>query len=95
VATRAQVLELLKAGHSYETAARELKIPPGQAYMIATGLPADGGDAPSPEDLAGKPLLAGGSQQLVNPPAFNPTRKPHVLDWVRARAARELHAKPR
>jgi hypothetical protein len=90
MATRAQVLELLEQGHTYETAARELKIPPGQAFMIATGLPADGSDAPSPEELAEKPVLHGSSQQLVNPPQFNPTRKQHVLEWVRRRAARDL-----
>jgi hypothetical protein len=90
MATRAQVSELLDLGHSYETAARALQIPAGQAFMIATGLPADGGDAPTPEELARKPVLPGSSQQLVNPPAFNPKRKQHVLDWVKARAAREL-----
>lgn len=90
MATRAQVIELLEAGHTYETAARELRIPPGQAFMTATGLPADGGDAPSPEELASKPVLSGDSQQLANPPAFNPTRKQQVLEWVRQRAARDL-----
>jgi hypothetical protein len=90
VATRAQVIELIEAGHTYETAARELKIPPGQAFMTATGLPADGGEGPSPEELASKPVLGGSSQQLANPPAFNPKRKQHVLDWVKQRAARDL-----
>lgn len=90
MATREQVLELLDAGHSYETAARALHIPPGQAFMIATGLAADGSDAPSPGQLARKPSLPASTQQLVNPPARNPTRKPHVLEWVRERARREL-----
>jgi hypothetical protein len=90
MATRAQVIELLDGGHSYETAARELHIPAGQAYMIATGLPADGGDVPPPEELDAKPTLSGSSQHLVNPPAFNPTRKQEVLDWVAHRAASEL-----
>jgi hypothetical protein len=90
VATRAQVIELLESGHSYETAGRELKIPPGQAFMTATGLPADGGDVPSSEELAKKPVPQGSTQHLVNPPPFNPTRKPHVLDWVKQRAARDL-----
>jgi hypothetical protein len=89
MATRAQVRGLLEQGHSYETAARELQIPPGQAFMIATGLPADGSDAPAPEELAAKPVLPGSSQRLANPPAFNPKRKQHVLDWVGKRA-REL-----
>lgn len=70
--------------------ARELQIPAGQAYMIATGLPADGGDVPSPEELRERPLLSGGSQQLVNPPALGPTRNARVMEWVRARAARDL-----
>jgi hypothetical protein len=83
-------MELLREGHTYETAARELQIPAGQAFMIATGLPADGGDAPAPEELASKAVLPGSSQHLVNPPPFNPTRKPHVVEWVKRRAAREL-----
>lgn len=95
MATREQVLELLDLGHSYETAGRALHIPPGQAFMIATGLPADGSDAPSPPELAQKRVLPGGSQQLVNPPPYNPTRKGHVMEWVRARAARELGERKR
>ena len=70
--TRDQILELLDHGHSYETAARELHIPAGRAYMIATGLPADGGDTPTPEELRDKRLLPGSSQHLVNPPAVQP-----------------------
>jgi hypothetical protein len=90
VASRARIIELLEQGHSYETAARELGLPAGQAFMIATGLPADGGDAPSPQELERKPVLPGSSQQLVNPPAFNPTRKQSVIEWVQRRAAHEL-----
>jgi hypothetical protein len=71
-------------------AARELHIPVGQAYMIATGLAADGGDVPSPEEVRDKPLLSGSSQQLVNPPAMRPTRNDRVMEWVRRRAAHEL-----
>jgi hypothetical protein len=73
MATRDQVLALLEAGRSYEEAGQALGIPAGQAYLTATGLPAEGG-----------------VQHLVGPPAHNPTRKPHVLAWVRERAAREL-----
>ncbi len=76
--TRAQVTELLAHGHSYESAAHELGIPAGQAYMIATGRPADGNEA--------------GTQWLVNPPAHNPTHEDETMEWVRARAARDLHA---
>jgi hypothetical protein len=88
--TQDQVRELLDRGHSYEMAARELHIPAGQAYMIATGLPADGGDTHSPEELRDEPLPPGGPQQLVGPPALNPTRNARVMEWVRARAARDL-----
>ena len=90
MATRDQVLELLDHGHSYETAAKELGLPAGQVFMIATGLPADGGDGPAPEELENKRLLPGSSQHLVNPPAFNPTRSDEVLRWVRDRAKRGL-----
>ena len=92
MATREQVLELLESGHDYATAARELGEPAGRLFMTATGLPADGSGAPSPEELVQKPVLPGGSQQLVNPPPFNPTRKQHVIDWVRRRAERDLSA---
>lgn len=90
MATRDQVLALLDEGHTYETAARELDIPPGRAFMIATGLPADGGTSPA----AGRPVseraLEGSPQRLVNPPPHNPTRSDEVMEWVRGRAAREL-----
>jgi hypothetical protein len=88
--SREQVTELLDAGHSYETAARELQIPPGLAFMLATGLPADGSDVPAPQELDVKRVLPGGSQHLVNPPTFNPTRNREVIEWVRQRAEREL-----
>lgn len=71
-------------------AARELHIPAGRAYMIATGQPADGGTTPGPEEPGDQSLLPGKAQQLVNPPALNPTRNVQVMDWVKQRAAREL-----
>jgi hypothetical protein len=92
MATRDQVLDLLDRGHSYETAGRALGVPAGQAYMIATGRPADGSDAP-PARPARRPVPPGSSQHLVNPPAFNPTRNERVVAWVRERAARELTQK--
>jgi hypothetical protein len=75
--TRAQIVELLESGHSYESAGTLLGVPAGQAFMIATGAPADGSD--------GHPR-----QELVNPRAHNPTRDERVLAWVRERAQREL-----
>jgi hypothetical protein len=92
--TRDQVLELLDRGHSYETAGRALHIPPGQAFMIATGLPADGSGVPAADGLDGEPVPAGSSQHLVNPPALNPTGNARVIAWVHARASRELKPEP-
>ena len=88
--SRAQVTELLDAGHSYETAARVLGVAPGLAFMVATGLPADGSVAIPPEELARRRVLPGSSQHLIGPPVFNPTRKRSVIEWVRRRAAAEL-----
>jgi hypothetical protein len=76
VATRAQVNDLLSAGHSFETAAGELGIEPGLAYLLATGRPLD--DAEEPR------------QDLLGPPPYNPTRNERVTAWVAARAEREL-----
>jgi hypothetical protein len=90
MATRGQISELLGQGHTYETAGKALHIPAGQAFMIVTGLSADSGDTPTPAELAGSGVLPGSWQQLVNPPAFNPKREQRVLNWVEARAAREL-----
>ncbi|HEY1569064.1 MAG TPA: hypothetical protein VGF68_18705, partial [Solirubrobacteraceae bacterium] len=59
-------------------------------YMIATGLPADGSDTRHPDELRDKPVAPGSSQDLVNPPAHNPTRDETVIAWVKARAARDL-----
>jgi hypothetical protein len=92
--TRAQVIALLDDGLSYEEAGWELRIPAGQAYMIATGVPADGSDTPHPDELKDRPVLSGTTQPLVNPPAHNPTRDATVVAWVRRRAARELRQDP-
>jgi hemerythrin-like domain-containing protein len=89
--TRDEVLALLRRGSSYEEAARRLGIHPGQAYMIATGLPADGGDVLSPEELSGREgLLPSGSQHLVNPPTEVPTRDETVDAWLKARAQADV-----
>ena len=87
MATRSQVQRLLDEGHDYATAADRLGIAPGEAYLIATGRPADGSDSryfSDPRELPASP------QRLVGPPPVNPTRHPVVQAWVRERAAREL-----
>jgi len=83
VASSEQVRELLDRGLDYETAARQLGIPPGQAYLIAAGRAADGSDAP-----AGHPQgVLAASQHLANPPYDNPASSESVLEWIAARVA--------
>jgi hypothetical protein len=93
--TRAKVLELLRSGESFESAARRLGVPAGQAYMIATGIPADFGDSLGPEDYGREGLILGGSQALLGVPHHNPNRpddKPEVMAWVRDRARTQMQA---
>jgi len=94
VTTKEQVLTLLEEGLDIEAAAERLGVPPGLAYLVATGRPADGsetGEERSDEADGGRPLRPGAApgsiQQLVNPPAVNPTRKEEILVWLRHRAA--------
>jgi hypothetical protein len=52
VPTREQVRELPGGGPDYEGAGRKLSIPAGQAYMIATGVPADGSNTIPDQEMA-------------------------------------------
>ena len=90
VVTRMQVLGLVERGRTYEEIGPELGITPGQAYMIATGLPADGSMALSPEERTRPGVLSESTQRLSNPEQVSPTVHPHVLAWIRERAARDL-----
>jgi len=87
MATREQVRQLLAGGLDYEAAGRELRIPAGQAYMIATGMPADGSDSIPDGEMARRDDLFPASQHLANPPHRNPTTKEQVRAWMKARAA--------
>jgi hemerythrin-like domain-containing protein len=85
MATREQVLGLVQAGHEYDEVARRLDIRPGLAYLIATGLPADGSDAPASGE-GRRPGSLRSSQYLANPePAENPTSKESVTAWIKHR----------
>jgi hypothetical protein len=85
------VRRALGGGSDYAAAARKLGIPPGQAYMIATGLPADGSDNAAGADNASgrerRPGYLASSQSLANPPHENPTAQPAVRAWIRERVA--------
>jgi Hemerythrin HHE cation binding domain len=91
VPRRDQLLGRLRAGRSYPEIGREFGVPAGQAYLIVTGLPADGSDVLGPESLASREgILDGSSQHLANPPTEVPTEDASVLAWTRARAAADL-----
>ncbi len=80
------MLALLDAGLSYDDIGERLQVQPGLAYLVATGMPADGSDAPSASADAREGVLPT-SQHLSNPePAENPTGKESVREWLRRRA---------
>jgi hemerythrin-like domain-containing protein len=86
VPTREQVRQIAGADLDYDSAARQLGIPAGQAYLIATGHPADGGDTPSDRQRRDGGLLDS-SQRLANPPHENPTANERVQHWIASRVA--------
>ncbi|MBO0816806.1 MAG: hemerythrin domain-containing protein [Actinobacteria bacterium] len=81
--TREQVRRMLGAGLDYTAAADRLGIPAGQAYLIATGRPADSSGSPTGQEQG----LLPSSQDLANPPHENPTGSESVQQWIRARVA--------
>lgn len=89
--TREQVLAAVKAEHSWEVAAQTLGVKPGLAFMVATGVPADGSGVPDLDGRTGPGPAPSSPQSLVNPRAHNPLRNDLVEAWVRGRAARELN----
>lgn len=85
--TREHVLRLLRDGRSHQDVGRELGLPAGQVYLIATGMPADGGEvARAGEEPPG--YLAS-PQHLVHPRVANPTAREVVHAWMARRAADE------
>jgi len=86
VATREQVRELLDTGIGFESTGRRLSLHPGLVYLIATGVPADGGDTLTAEERS-RPFMLSSSQRLVNNPTENPTTNEEVQRWIRARVA--------
>lgn len=84
--TREQVRGLLDDGLDYAEAGHALGIPAGQAYLIATGQPADGGSTPS-QRQEGTGRLLPASQHLSNPPPENPATSESVRKWIEGRVA--------
>ncbi|GHF32220.1 hypothetical protein FHX82_007069 [Amycolatopsis bartoniae] len=93
MATRKQVRDLLASGLDFAEIGRRLGIPPGLAHLVGTGLPADGSDAPSPEERRSRGLPPT-AQDLVNPPHENPTSRETVHRWIgeRVRADAQMRA---
>jgi hypothetical protein len=89
--TRAQVIAELNDGHDWSSAADELELPAGLAFMIGTGIPADGSGVPELPEVALGVENPSSPQSLVNPPRHNPVRNERVDTWMRQRAARELN----
>jgi hypothetical protein len=85
-ADRARILPLVEQGRSYEEIGAALDLPPGLAYLLATGIPADGGDTVTGVQRQRPGMLAAHSQCLVNPRHENPTAQPRVREWMRGRA---------
>lgn len=88
--TRRQVVEGLNVGADWETVGTRLGIRPGLAFMIATGIPADGSGVPDLPPMPGSAAAPASPQRLVNDHVHNPLRNERVDAWVRERAAREL-----
>jgi len=89
VVNRARVHELLDRGYDYDRIGATLGIAPGLAYLLATGLPADGSDAPAAR--SDRPGALPTSQHLANPePADNTTSRDTVHAWVQGRVASDL-----
>lgn len=87
MATRRQVREQLEAGADYDAIGARLHISPGLAYLIGTGLSADGSDAPSAGSLK-RPGALPSSQTLTNGlTAENTTAREIVRGWIRSRIA--------
>jgi len=84
--TRQTALTLVEEGHSYEEAGLRLGVPPGLAYLAATGVPADSSDGLSAEDLK-RPGLLPAAQGLANPRTEQPDRSARVRAFLSARAS--------
>ncbi len=88
--TREAVREAVRDERSWEAVGVALDVRPGLAFMVATGVPADGGGVPDLSERTGAGPTLSSPQVLVNPREHNPVRNDLVEAWVRARAEREL-----
>lgn len=83
--SRGHVRAQLAKGADWEQVGRELNISPGLAFMVASGIPADGSGSPElPLPAPSRP------QELVNPHTVNPLTHEATERWVHERARRDL-----
>ena len=80
VVTRAQVLDLVHRGRSYFQAGHELGVPAGQAYLVATGLPADGSAALTDGDYERPGAIRGSTQALLYLIMLKPPARDAAVD---------------
>jgi hypothetical protein len=76
----------LVQGHDYSEIARRFGVPAGQAYLIATGMPADGADTYTEAERQ-RPGVLPSAQHLLGTAAENPTSKESVANWIKSRVA--------
>lgn len=88
--TRERVRAAAQGEPPWEEVADALGVRPGLAFMVATGVPADGGGVPELADRVDGGRNLSSPQSLVNPRGHNPLRNELVEAWVRGRAEREL-----
>jgi len=90
MASKRAVLHLVSLGMSYQDVGEKLGIPPGQAYLIATGIPADGGGTVTRTQRKRPGMLPSRTQCLVNPREAPPPPAEPVQAWMRDRARTDL-----
>ena len=87
--TKEQVLALYEASKDYGRVGEALGVPAGRAYLIATGMPADAGDALAPDELGRPGAIRGSTQHLVHrgAKADDPSTRETAHRWIEHRAA--------
>lgn len=86
MAQRSEILRMVDQGRGYQEIGAALGVPAGLAYLLATGIPADGGGTVTGVQRQRPGMLRAHSQCLVNPRQVNPTGREDVHEWARRRA---------
>lgn len=88
--SRSEIVALARSGISFEELGRHLGMPPGRAYLVAVGHPADDSDAGSDRQSYQTGITKQSStQSLCNPPSDSVYSQPAVHRWVKERAHRD------